>query len=80
MFATDIDNEYSTCVMDDEKADGPAGICTVQDSLDNVVFEGTVKECQQYYNDEADWTEAHYIFDEDERCWKMSPNGFKFMD
>jgi len=57
--------------MVDDRDDAPMGECILQDSLDNEVFCGTLRECRQWYEDNADFAEPHYLYDENERCWEI---------
>jgi hypothetical protein len=61
----------STNMVDDD----PKGMCCVQDSLDNQLFEGTLRQCLNFHGNQCDWGEKHYLFDENEDCWLMTPHG-----
>lgn len=57
----------STNMVDDM----PMGECSLQDSLDDEVFCGTLNECRQWYEDNADFAEPHFLYDENDRCWEV---------
>ena len=63
----------STYVVD-YRDDGPMGECLIQDSLDNEVFCGSLAECREWYEENADFAEVHHLFDENERCWLIGPS------